>query len=403
MTLSAAQSALDHAWHLVRKGEVVDARFWASEAANLDPGLEEAWLILAALSDPNQSFEYLRKALDINPRSRRANRGVQWAEDLTGRSFAEFTSSLHEFFHGFEQPIAGQVYQSADFLTEKVSNEAREPEERTETPQFDLKAALLSDSMEPPQEMLIRRRPRRPRPTEPLNPWSVLLPYTVSFVIFLFLFTLYLLSGLPYIRVESARPQTSTDELVSQILTSIPRATATLKPTITLSPTRTPTKIPTITQTFTPQPTSTPIPPTPIPTDDGIDTAISIKFGDISADTLEDGRWIDVDLAQQKVRAYARDILIKEFVVSTGTASHPTVKGNFHIYIKNRYADMRGPGYYLPNVPYTMYFHQSYGLHGTYWHHNFGTPMSHGCVNLKTEDAGWLFNWASIGTLVHVH
>ena len=64
---------------------------------------------------------------------------------------------------------------------------------------------------------------------------------------------------------------------------------------------------------------------------------------------------------------------------------------------------MAGPGYYLPNVPYTMYFYQGYGLHGTYWHHNFGTPMSHGCVNLATPDAEWLYNWASVGTLVNVH
>jgi lipoprotein-anchoring transpeptidase ErfK/SrfK len=64
---------------------------------------------------------------------------------------------------------------------------------------------------------------------------------------------------------------------------------------------------------------------------------------------------------------------------------------------------MTGPGYYLPNVPYTMYFYGGYGLHGTYWHNNFGTPMSHGCVNLSTADSGWLFDWASVGTVVNVH
>ena len=46
---------------------------------------------------------------------------------------------------------------------------------------------------------------------------------------------------------------------------------------------------------------------------------------------------------------------------------------------------MSGPGYYLPGVPYVMYFYQGYGLHGTYWHDNFGQPMSHGCVNLPTR------------------
>lgn len=55
---------------------------------------------------------------------------------------------------------------------------------------------------------------------------------------------------------------------------------------------------------------------------------------------------------------------------------------------------MTGYNYYLPDVPYTMYFYGGYGLHGTYWHSNFGQPMSHGCVNLKTEEAKQLFEWA---------
>jgi lipoprotein-anchoring transpeptidase ErfK/SrfK len=55
---------------------------------------------------------------------------------------------------------------------------------------------------------------------------------------------------------------------------------------------------------------------------------------------------------------------------------------------------MSGPGYYLPNVPYVMFFYKAYSLHGTYWHNNFGQPMSHGCVNLRTEDAQWLYEWS---------
>jgi lipoprotein-anchoring transpeptidase ErfK/SrfK len=65
---------------------------------------------------------------------------------------------------------------------------------------------------------------------------------------------------------------------------------------------------------------------------------------------------------------------------------------------------MSGPGYYLPDVPYVMYFYESYGLHGTYWHNNFGTPMSHGCINFTIDDAGWLYNnWVSYGTVVNIH
>ncbi|MEZ0396740.1 MAG: L,D-transpeptidase [Anaerolineales bacterium] len=114
-------------------------------------------------------------------------------------------------------------------------------------------------------------------------------------------------------------------------------------------------------------------------------------------------RWIDIDLSEQRLYAYEGENVVASFVVSTGTAQYPTVTGRFRIYAKYVSTTMSGPGYYLPNVPYTMYFYQGYGIHGTYWHNNFGTPMSHGCVNMRTADAAWLFEWASIGTLVVVH
>jgi lipoprotein-anchoring transpeptidase ErfK/SrfK len=114
-------------------------------------------------------------------------------------------------------------------------------------------------------------------------------------------------------------------------------------------------------------------------------------------------RWIDIDLTNQAVYAYEGDVMINSFIVSTGTWLTPTVTGQYKVYVKYRYDDMSGPGYFLPDVPYVMYFYKGYGLHGTYWHNNFGTPMSHGCINLRTDDAAWLFDWASIGTVVNVH
>lgn len=113
-------------------------------------------------------------------------------------------------------------------------------------------------------------------------------------------------------------------------------------------------------------------------------------------------RWIDVILSTQTVHAYEGDRLVRSFVVSTGRPATPTLTGQYRIYIKLNKTDMRGPGYHLRDVPYTMYYYRGYGLHGTYWHSNFGTPMSAGCVNLRTEDAKWLFGFASVGTLVNV-
>ncbi|HIP87994.1 MAG TPA: LysM peptidoglycan-binding domain-containing protein [Anaerolineales bacterium] len=115
------------------------------------------------------------------------------------------------------------------------------------------------------------------------------------------------------------------------------------------------------------------------------------------------GRWIDVDLSAQRLTAYEGSTPVRTTLVSTGLPWTPTPIGQYRIYVKYLYDDMAGPGYYLPNVPFVMYFYRGYSLHGTYWHNNFGRPMSHGCVNLPTSEAQWLYNWASVGTLVNIH
>ena len=114
-------------------------------------------------------------------------------------------------------------------------------------------------------------------------------------------------------------------------------------------------------------------------------------------------RWIDVNLSEQRVYVYEGDVVVNSFLVSTGVAETPTVTGKYKIYVKVRIQDMSGPGYYLRDVPWVMFFYDEYGFHGTYWHNNFGTPMSRGCVNMTIDDAAWLYNWASVGTVVNVH
>jgi LysM repeat protein len=115
------------------------------------------------------------------------------------------------------------------------------------------------------------------------------------------------------------------------------------------------------------------------------------------------GRWIDVNLSRQRLTAYQGNTPVFSTLISGGLPRTPTVVGRFKIYTKLTATRMRGPGYDLPNVPYTMYFYKGYAIHGTYWHNNFGRPMSHGCVNMRTSDAAWLFNWARIGTPVVTH
>jgi len=119
-----------------------------------------------------------------------------------------------------------------------------------------------------------------------------------------------------------------------------------------------------------------------------------------SPDEMIRGRWIDVDLSEQRLTAYDASTPVRSTLVSTGLPDTPTPVGLFRIWIKLRYDDMAGADYYIEDVPYVMYFHEGYGLHGVTWHGNFGRPMSHGCVNLPTSEAEWLFHWAEVGTPV---
>ena len=115
------------------------------------------------------------------------------------------------------------------------------------------------------------------------------------------------------------------------------------------------------------------------------------------------GKWIEVDLSSQTTLAKQGNTVIRRMVVSTGISRYPTPVGRFRIYAKYRSITMSGPGYYLPGVPHSMFFYRGYAIHGTYWHNNFGRPMSHGCINLTRADAAWLYGWAPNGTLVVIH
>ena len=114
-------------------------------------------------------------------------------------------------------------------------------------------------------------------------------------------------------------------------------------------------------------------------------------------------QWIEIDLSSQRLIAWEGTIPVYAVVVSTGKRSTPTRIGTFTIQSKYQSARMTGQGYDVSNVPHTMYYYGGYAIHGAYWHRRFGTPVSHGCVNVAPNHAAWLFNWASVGTPVIVH
>ncbi len=110
-------------------------------------------------------------------------------------------------------------------------------------------------------------------------------------------------------------------------------------------------------------------------------------------------KWIEVNLTEQKTYAWEGDQLAGEFLISSGLPGTPTVQGIYRMRVRARSQTMSGGDraagtyYSLPNVEWVQYFYQDYSFHGTYWHNNFGNPMSHGCVNMTNEDAEWLFRW----------
>lgn len=310
----------------MEKGQVQKARRLAWKAVKLAPDQEQPWLFLASLSSPQASIVYLRKALEINPQSQAARRGMRWAADRLRKLDA-------------------------------AARPRRDP----------LSLSFSRDQM-------VASKPA-------VLPWFVTV-FVLLMVTLGWLWTPDFSFAFPSLQLTPQPTADTQDNLV--------KATLTYTPTLTPTATSTPSPTPTFTPTPTPQPTKTKKPP------------VNQKYRfptDISANQ----RWIDLDLSKQRLYAYEGNKIVRKFVVSTGTWVTPTVTGTYRIYVKYRYAHMSGPGYYLPNVPYTMYFYKGYGIHGTYWHNNFGTPMSHGCVNMRTDESGWLFNWASVGTIVNIH
>ena len=136
------------------------------------------------------------------------------------------------------------------------------------------------------------------------------------------------------------------------------------------------------------------------------------ELSPLSPDVPEREKRLEVSLSRQEVLAYERDQLVFRTRISSGMPnSKPrsngiptaTPRGNFYIDKKMPLRHM-GDGrltsnleaYELPGVPWVSYFHLTgVAFHGTYWHCDYGRPRSHGCVNMRPEEAKWLFRWST--------
>jgi hypothetical protein len=111
-------------------------------------------------------------------------------------------------------------------------------------------------------------------------------------------------------------------------------------------------------------------------------------------------RWFDVDLDRQVVVAYEGAVAVYAALISSGARDTATEPGIYRVWKKVSETDMRGLSgedpYAVATVPWTQFFSPEKGLalHTAYWHDKFGTPRSHGCVNLAPADARWLYFWS---------
>ena len=376
--LDEAHLAVEHARDALRENRRSDARQWAEQAARLAPNTEDPWLILAAVASPKSSLEYIQKALKINPNSARARKGMEWAMQRLREPEPEMAETRQSLVSGLpatslepapaSAPAAGAHRLSRSPLAILLLGIGL----------LVCVAAGISAAMSPVLASFVQQ-------VEPARPpsWAVASIPKPTYT-----------PGSPLaFDIQPTEATEAAPTPLPETPTPLPDAGLVELPTPTLEaqqppteelPTAEPTWAGTLSMEFV---NDTPAPPTPDPGYHG----------------TSGQHWIDVNLSQQRLYAYDGDNVINSFLISTGTWLHPTVTGRYHVYVKLRYTDMTGADYYLPNVPYTMYFYQGYGLHGTYWHHNFGTPMSHGCVNLSIPDAEWLYNFSSVGTLVNIH
>jgi hypothetical protein len=135
---------------------------------------------------------------------------------------------------------------------------------------------------------------------------------------------------------------------------------------------------------------------------DGYEVANGYDPNKKGNDKLE--KEIDIDLATQTLTYYLGSYQVGQFLISSGVKALKTPDGQFAILKKIPVVDYKGLNYDYPNTKWNMMFKQqavgNLFIHGAYWHHNFGHPMSHGCINVSYDNMEPLYNWADVGAKV---
>ena len=388
-TQPTASECLKNSQQAFEQGNVPKARHWARLAVSLEPRNEEAWLWMGALASPQASIGYLRRALEINPASTRAQQGLAWAR---------------------KRLAAGQMAETRPHKIHRV---------------------MAPLPVSTPPSAPVPAEPGR-RPPARLNLSSALVILTVLCLAVGLLALLntssaqaFLLGyGTPVARQPWANvqldetsptplPTDPTDGNAAALAQATDVPTSTPAPTDTAAPTATPSAA--ISTTVPSAPTQTvvqPASPTPLPTDTGAPTSVPAAAKPVDSAqqpaSSGTGRRIVVSISQQHMWVYDSSGLVYSFVISTGMHNSMSV-GTFAVQdkIPNAYGstwDLWMPDwlgiYKVGNLENGIHALPILSSGKTLWAGLLGQPASFGCVILGTADAQTLYNWAEVGTPV---
>jgi lipoprotein-anchoring transpeptidase ErfK/SrfK len=363
--------AVQQAAEALERGDKRLARYWAQVALSDAPQSEEPWLILAAVSQPQASVEYLKQALLLNPRSERAIRGLRWAQDRLAKQPPEPRL----------QPKAAlslSVTQPTPTLRQALSGSHTAP------------VPLRGGNLQPIVKVLPPRKPSAQR-----------MPVLVAILVLICAALTWALwpgnasAALAMFHSESG---VSVTDGPSWSLAEIVKPTYTATSTATTVPTATPTPTPTLlpTEIFT---------PTALPTD----SPASVPLAEAPS-APSSGKYVLVSISEQHLYAYQDNILVYSVIASTGM-NHSTRAGVFHVLDKIPNAYGATWNIWMPNW-LGIYYSGSLenGIHALpilsngarLWSGYLGTPISFGCVVLDVADAQWLYDWAEVGTTVEI-
>ena len=120
------------------------------------------------------------------------------------------------------------------------------------------------------------------------------------------------------------------------------------------------------------------------------------EFAPLSVHVPPEDKRLEVWLDEQRVVAFEGERIVFTARASTGAGEHATPTGQFHTFHKRPGAHMSSGYTDLPGVPWSSYITENgVAFHGAYWHSEFGVPHSHGCINLRPQDALWVYRWTT--------